>query len=283
MTESLSPFVARHIGPGADEERRMLATVGSVSLEALTTETVPDDIRLDGNLDLPDGVSEEVALEELRALIDQNVIAKPLIGLGYHGCHTPPVILRNLFENPGWYTSYTPYQPEISQGRLELLFHFQTLIAELTGLPSANASLLDEATAVAEAAGMAFRHHRGKRTRLTVAGGLHRQSMDVLKTRCEPLGLKVTDAAPDEETAAVIIQYPDTLGGLDDPTGLVEAAKQAGALVIVAADPLALCLLEPPGSWGADVVVGSAQRFGVPLGFGGPHAAYIGTTDKLTR
>ncbi len=283
MTESFSPFVARHIGPGSDEERRMLATVGSVSLEALTTETVPDDIRLNGDLDLPDGISEEAALEELRALIDQNVVAKPLIGLGYQGCHTPPVILRNLFENPGWYTSYTPYQPEISQGRLELLFHFQTLIAELTGLPSANASLLDEATAVAEAAGMAFRHHRGKRTRIMVAGGLHRQSMDVLKTRCEPLGLKVTDADPGQETAAVIIQYPDTQGGLNDPTGLVESAKQAGALVIIAADPLALCLLEPPGKWGADIVVGSAQRFGVPLGYGGPHAAYVATTDKLTR
>ncbi|MEM8916897.1 MAG: aminomethyl-transferring glycine dehydrogenase, partial [Pseudomonadota bacterium] len=235
------------------------------------------------DLDLPEGCSEQEALAELAAMLDKNVIAKPLIGLGYHGCHTPPVIQRNLFENPGWYTSYTPYQPEISQGRLELLFHFQTLVAELTGLPAANASLLDEATAVAEAVGMAYRHHRGKRHRVIVADGLHRQSLDVMKTRCDALGLQIRNGEPDSETVAVVMQYPDTLGGFEDPTALVEAAKAVGAVVIVATDPLSLCLIEPPGEWGADIVVGSAQRFGVPIGFGGPHAAYVATSEALTR
>ena len=283
MAEHSHPFVERHIGPSAGGERKMLDALDVVSLEALTAQTVPADIRQSAPLRLPAGASEEAALAELKALFGQNRRAKALIGQGYHGTHTPPVILRNLFENPGWYTSYTPYQPEISQGRLELLFHFQTLVAELTGLPAANASLLDEATAVAEAAGMAFRHHRAKRTRLVVADGLHRQSLDVLKTRCAPMGLTLSGGEPDENTAAVVLQYPDTLGGFADPAALVAAAKAAGALVIVATDPLALCLLEPPGRWGADIVVGSAQRFGVPMGFGGPHAAFIGCTDALTR
>ncbi|MEH6728839.1 MAG: glycine dehydrogenase (aminomethyl-transferring), partial [Hyphomicrobiales bacterium] len=209
--------------------------------------------------------------------------AKAMIGQGYHGTHVPPVIQRNLLENPGWYTSYTPYQPEISQGRLEMLFHFQTLVTELTGLPIANASLLDEATAVAEAAGIAFRHHRQKRNRIVIASKLHPQTLDVLNTRAATIGFGIDEDEIDSEVAAVILQLPDTEGALRDPAGIVASAKAAGALVIVSADPLSLVLLQPPGQWGADICVGAMQRFGVPLGNGGPHAAYMAATAALTR
>ncbi len=276
-------FLYRHIGPGPSEQRKMLNAVGMTSLDALISQTIPASIRVDKRLNLPEGVSEQQALSELREKMSRNKISKAMIGQGYHGCHVPPVISRNLFENPGWYTSYTPYQPEISQGRLEMLFHFQTLISELTGLPVANASLLDEATAVAEAAGMAYRFHYGKRRRIILANTLHPQSVDVLKNRASTIGFEVSQGDVDEETAAVIMQYPDTYGAFSDPGKIVEAAQAVNAKVIVVADPLALVLLQPPESWGAEIVVGSIQRFGVPMGNGGPHAAYIATNSLLTR
>jgi len=276
-------FANRHIGPEEADIRDMLKFLGLPSLETLVARTVPAAIRLDRALDLPAPASEQEALAELAGKFAGVPQAKSLIGQGYHGTLVPPVIQRNLFENPGWYTSYTPYQPEISQGRLEMLFNFQTLVAELTGLPITNASLLDEATAVAEAAGIALRHHRDKRHGIVVANALHPQSLDVLKTRCGALGMSVGEGSPDQSTAAVILQWPDTFGKIADPKETVAAAKAAGALVIVAADPLALTLLPAPGSWGADICVGSMQRYGVPMGNGGPHAAYMAVSDALMR
>ncbi|MEP4806917.1 MAG: aminomethyl-transferring glycine dehydrogenase subunit GcvPA, partial [Hyphomicrobiales bacterium] len=281
MTQN--PFLERHIGPGDTDQRAMLNKLGMTSLEALISQTVPASIRMEGEVSIPDGIGEEAALAELFAKMDKNVAAKAMIGQGYHGTHVPPVIQRNMFENPGWYTAYTPYQPEISQGRLEMLFHFQTLVAELTGLPIANASLLDEATAIAEAAGIAYRHHRQKRQRIVVANKVHPQSLDVLKTRASTIGFTVDDGDIDDTVAAVILQLPDTEGALSNPDAIVEAAKSVNALVIVSADPMSLVLLEAPGSWGADICVGSMQRFGVPLGNGGPHAAYMAASDALTR
>lgn len=278
-----TPFADRHIGPRPDEERELLRTVGVESLDELIEQIVTEDVRLDRPLDLPEPVSETAALAELRELAQRNQFTKPMLGLGYHGCITPPVILRNLLENPAWYTSYTPYQAEISQGRLELLFHFQTLVCELTGHPVANASLLDEPTAVAEAAAMAVRHFRGKRTRLTLAAEPHPQTLAVLATRAESIGLEVSRDPPDESTAAVIVPWPDTLGNFPVVDRIVETAAAAGALTIAVADPLALVLLQPPAAWGADIVVGSMQRFGVPMGYGGPHTAYLATHEKLVR
>ena len=198
-------------------------------------------------------------------------------------CVVPPVIQRNLFENPAWYTAYTPYQSEISQGRLELLFHFQTLVTELTGLPVASASLLDEATAVAEAVGIAWRHHREKKNRVALAGPLHPQTLDVVRTRAEPLGITIDGDTIDEDTAALLVPWPDTQGVYGDHGAAIKKAKAAGALIVFVADPLALTLTEPPASLGADIAVGPMQRFGVPMGFGGPHAAYCAVSDKLTR
>ena len=283
MRTGVAPFVDRHNGPEAADVHTMLAALGVPSMETLISQTMPDTIRFDGKLKLPEAIGEHDALVELRTITDRNVEMRSFIGQGYHGCLVPTVIQRNLFESPAWYTSYTPYQPEISQGRLEMLFNFQTLISELTGLPVANASLLDEATAVAEAAGMAYRHHRMKRHSVCVANALHPQSRTILETRMEPLDIRVREGEIDEDTAAVILSWPDTMGLFEDPQSAVQQAQDAGALVVVVTDPLALTLLQPPGEWGADIVVGSAQRFGVPMGFGGPHAAYIAVGDKLAR
>ncbi|MDN5929176.1 MAG: aminomethyl-transferring glycine dehydrogenase [Hyphomicrobiales bacterium] len=283
MTSSTFPFAVRHIGPSAQDQRAMLAALGIPSVETLITQAVPKSIRLDRLLDLPPAASEPEALGELSALMGRNKVLKSFIGQGYHGCFVPPVIQRNLFENPAWYTAYTPYQAEISQGRLEMLFHFQTLVTELTGLPIASASLLDEATAVAEAVGMAFRHHREKRVRVALAGALHPQVLDVAKTRAEPLGMTIAEGEVDGETAALIVPWPDTFGVYRDHSAAIRMAKEVDALVIFVADPLALTLTEPPATLGADIVVGSMQRFGVPMGFGGPHAAYCAVADRLTR
>ncbi len=276
-------FLNRHIGPTAADQRSMLKTLGLPSLETLISQTLPASIRLNRPLDIEAGASEDQALRELHDKISAAEQATSLIGQGYHNCLVPAVIQRNLLENPGWYTSYTPYQAEISQGRLEMLFHFQTLVAELTGLPAANASLLDEGTAIAEAAAMAFRHHRSKRNKVVVGNSIHPQSLDVLNTRCELMELEISHGEVDEDCAAVILQWPDTYGEIIDPAAIVEQAKAVGAIVIVASDPMALLMLEAPGNWGADIVVGSMQRFGVPMGNGGPHAAYMATTQKLTR
>jgi glycine dehydrogenase len=278
-----APFSERHIGPRETDQREMLKALSIPSLETLISQTVPAPIRFNGLLNLPEALTEADALTELRAKLDQNNPLKSFIGQGYHGTNVPPVILRNLFENPAWYTAYTPYQPEISQGRLEMLFHFQTLVCELTGLDVASASLLDEATAVAEAVGIAFRHHKGERNRVAVAGALHPQTMDVLQTRAAPLGLIVDCENVDRNAAALIVPWPDTYGVFRDFTQEITDAHKAGTLVIAVADPLALTLLQSPSKWGADIVAGSMQRFGVPMAFGGPHAGYLALTTALTR
>ena len=276
-------FSTRHIGPSEADQREMLKTLGIPSVETLISQTIPAPIRFHGPLNLPEALSEADALDELRNKLDQNHPLKSFIGQGYHGTNVPPVILRNLFENPAWYTAYTPYQAEISQGRLEMLFHFQTLVCELTGLDVASASLLDEATAVAEAIGIAVRHHRSERDRVVILGALHPQTVDVLNTRAEPLGLSIDCENIDDTVAAVIVPWPDTNGVYHDHAKSIAAAKKAGALVIAVADPLALVLLQSPAKWGADIVAGSMQRYGVPMAFGGPHAGYLALTTALTR
>jgi glycine dehydrogenase len=276
-------FAPRHIGPGVADTRAMLAAIGVPSLETLISQAVPKRIRLERPLDLPAPASEAEALAELAQKMSANVVLKSFVGLGYHGTHVPPVILRNLFENPAWYTAYTPYQAEISQGRLEMLFNFQTLVTELTGLPVASASLLDEATALAEAVGIAFRHHKEKRGRIAFAGEPHPQTRAVVETRAEPLGIEVDGDVVDENTAALVVAWPDTFGVFGDHAAKIAEAKAAGAIVIFVADPLALTVMQTPASLGADIAVGSMQRFGVPIGFGGPHAAYCAVSDRLTR
>jgi len=278
-----NPFAPRHIGPGVAETRAMLAAIGVPSLETLISQAVPRKIRLAQPLDLPEPATEAEALAELAEKMSANVVLKSFVGLGYHGTHVPPVILRNLFENPAWYTAYTPYQAEISQGRLEMLFNFQTLVTELTGLPVASASLLDEATALAEAVGIAFRHHKEKRSRVAFAGKPHPQTRHVVETRAEPLGIEVDGDTIDADTAALVAAWPDTYGVYGDHSAKIAEARAAGAIVIFVADPLALCIMATPASLGADIAVGSMQRFGVPIGFGGPHAAYCAVSDRLTR
>lgn len=283
MTNPVTTFADRHIGPDVADRRAMLAMLGVPSLETLVAQAVPRSIRLERALDLPAPASEADALAELAAKMGANRVLKSFIGAGYHGTIVPPVIQRNLFENPAWYTAYTPYQSEISQGRLELLLHFQTLVTELTGLPVASASLLDEATAVAEAVGIAWRHHREKRHRVVLAGEVHPQVRDVVVTRGEPLGIALDDGALDDSVAALIVPWPDTFGAYRDHGDAIARAKSLGAIVIFVADPLGLVLSEPPAKLGADIAVGSMQRFGVPMGFGGPHAAYCAVSDRLTR
>ena len=283
MTERQTAFVDRHVGPHAEDVRAMLATLKLPSVETLISQTVPQSIRLGRPLDLPAPASEAEALAELSEKMNRNKVLKSFIGAGYHGVHVPPVIQRNLFENPAWYTAYTPYQSEISQGRLELLFNFQTLVSELTGLPVASASLLDEATAVAEAIGIALRHHRDKRGRIAFAGTLHPQVLDVVRTRAAPLGIDIDGEEIDDDTAALVVAWPDTYGVFGDHDAAIAKARAAGAVVVFVADPLALTLTDTPASRGADIAVGSMQRYGVPMGFGGPHAAYCAVADSLTR
>jgi len=282
-------FVGRHLGPSLAEQNQMLERLGCESIEELIGEAVPEGIRSDSGLDLPDPLGEAAALKRLRGVLGGNRVLRSFIGQGYHGTFTPPVIQRSVFENPGWYTAYTPYQAEIAQGRLEALLNFQTMVTDLTGLDVANSSLLDEGTAVAEAIAMAVATRRGKNC-VFVSDRVHPQTLDVVRTRAEPLGIDLKvgpwrefDPAACDGLAAVVVQYPDTLGTIDDFGGFFDAVHEAGALAIVAADPLALTLLKPPGEFGADLCVGSCQRFGVPMGFGGPHAAFIACTDVLKR
>ena len=283
-----SPFVARHIGPTSQHINDMLAEVGYQSLDDLCAAVVPDTIAQASGLDMPTGLSEEAALAELRAIADKNVVKTPMIGQGYSGCYIPQVIKRNVLENPGWYTAYTPYQPEISQGRLEVLFYFQTLITELTGMDIANASMLDEGTAAAEAMALCHRALRGKRRTLLVDPNCHPQTVDILRTRAAPLDIAVdfvetADVLEWDDIFAVLLQYPGSDGNIGNHSALIDGAHAGGAMVIMAADILALTVLTSPGELGADVVVGNSQRFGVPLGFGGPHAAFFATRDKFKR
>src|SRR5438445_5525625 len=283
----IDSFARRHIGPNEEEVRAMLRDVGFDSLCALIDATVPKDIRLQGQLNLPGAKSEGEALAELQAIAKKNKVARSFIGAGYYDCITPPVIQRNILENPGWYTAYTPYQAEIAQGRLEALLNFQQMIIDLTALDIANASLLDEATAAAEA--MSLCHAVvPKRKTFFVADNCHPQTIAVLQTRAKPLGIeiKIGDYSRfkfDDAVFGALIQYPATDGAIYDYSDFVTRAHSAGALVVVAADILALTLLKPPGEFGADVAVGNTQRFGVPLGFGGPHAAYFATRDPFKR
>src|SRR5689334_9111512 len=289
LTNAFTTFADRHIGPSPEETAQMLREVGFTDLDALVDATVPKNIRLDRVLKLPAAKSENDALAELRALALQNRIARNFVGAGYSGTLTPPVIHRNILENPGWYTAYTPYQAELAQGRLEALVNFQTMVADLTALDIANASLLDEATAAAEA--MALCHHAAadrSRNKFFVADNCHPQTIEVLRTRAKPLGIKIvtggfTAFKFDDAVFGALVQYPATDGAIYDYEKFAGAAHDAGALFAVAADILALTLLKPPGEFGADVAVGSTQRFGVPLGFGGPHAAYIATRDQFKR
>ncbi|MGH3422681.1 MAG: glycine dehydrogenase (aminomethyl-transferring), partial [Streptosporangiaceae bacterium] len=257
----------------------MLAAIGHASLDELTQAALPPGIGDPRPLSLPPALSEAEALAELRRLAGRNTVARSMIGLGYYGTHTPAVIRRNVLENPAWYTAYTPYQPEISQGRLEALLNFQTMVADLTGLPWAGASLLDEATAAAEAMILSMRRAaRGTDGTYLVDEDCLPQTLAVLRTRAEPLGidLRIGTLTPEVVERAdglfgILVQYPADTGEIRDPAPLIEAAHAKGAIVTVAADPLALTLLTPPGELGADIAIGSTQRFGVPMGFGGPH------------
>ncbi len=282
-------FIRRHIGPDDDDIRNMLAALGLDSLDALIEETVPASIRLDEPLDLPPPCNEFEALERLRAIAGRNVIRHSMIGMGYHDTITPAVIRRNILENPGWYTAYTPYQAEISQGRLEAMLTFQQMVCDLTAMEIANASLLDEATAAAEAMAMLKRLNRRNRSmRFLVDEGVFPQTLDVIRTRGESFGFEVVvgDAAaelPDGDFFGVLLQYTRCDGGIAEIEPVIRDAHEQGTLAAVATDLLALALLKPPGEMNADIVLGSAQRFGVPMGFGGPHAAFFATRDDFKR
>src|SRR5438477_11598642 len=288
-TTDFGSFASRHIGPSKEEMREMLRDFGFENLDALIDAAVPKNIRLDRELNLPEAKSETEALAELHAIAKKNKVERSFIGAGYYDCITPPVIQRNILENPGWYTAYTPYQAELAQGRLEALVNFQTMVTDLTALDIANASLLDEATAAAEA--MALCHHAAtdrSRKKFFVADNCHPQTIEVVRTRAIPLGIEIVtsdfaDFTFDDAVFVALVQYPATDGAIYNYEKFAGAAHDAGALFVVAADILALTLLKPPGEFGADVAVGSTQRFGVPLGFGGPHAGYIATRDQFKR
>jgi glycine dehydrogenase len=286
--DRVNSFAHRHIGPNRKARAEMLATLEFENLDELIDATVPRNIRLDRTLNLPAAKSESEALDELRSLSKKNAVSRSFIGAGYSGTITPPVIQRNILENPGWYTAYTPYQAEIAQGRLEALLNFQTMITDLTALDIANASLLDEGTAAAEAMTLCRASVGSERTRFFVADNCHPQTIEIVETRAKPLGIKVilgdfSSFKFDETVFGALVQYPATDGAIFDYESFAKAAHDAGALLVVAADILALTLLKPPGEFGADVAVGSTQRFGVPLGFGGPHAAYFATRDAYKR
>ncbi|MEU1282283.1 aminomethyl-transferring glycine dehydrogenase [Streptomyces sp. NPDC005805] len=287
-----TPFERRHIGPDAAAQAKMLAQVGFGSLDELTGAAVPDVIKSAEALNLPEARTEAEVLAELRDLAERNRVLAPMIGLGYYGTFTPPVILRNVMENPAWYTAYTPYQPEISQGRLEALLNFQTVVADLTGLPTSGASLLDEGTAAAEAMALARRVGKVKKGVFLVDADTLPQTIAVIETRAEPTGVEVVVADLSEGIPAeiaergvfgVLLQYPGASGAVRDLKPLVDRAHELGAIVTVGADLLALTLLTSPGELGADIAVGTTQRFGVPMGFGGPHAGYMAVRDTYAR
>ena len=284
------PFADRHVGPRPAELERMLAAIGASSLEELGERALPPSIRDSSPVEtsIPAAASESEMLAELRRLADRNTVTVPMIGLGYSGTITPPVIRRHVLENPAWYTAYTPYQPEISQGRLEALLAFQTMVADLTGLPVAGASLLDEATAAAEAMTLLRRAGRARTARFVVDADTLPQTLDVLRTRAEPLGIELVvadlaDGLPEGELFGALLSYPGASGRVRDLRGLVEDVHARGGLVAVAADLLSLTLLTSPGELGADAAVGTTQRFGVPLGFGGPHAGYLSVRESFAR
>jgi len=286
--ENATEFLARHIGITPEDEARMLQAVGSASRRELIDGVVPRSIARSSRMDLPAPVTEAAALAELKAIAARNQVAKSFIGQGYYGTHTPGVILRNILENPAWYTAYTPYQAEISQGRMEALVNFQTMVCDLTGMPIANASMLDEATAAAEAMTLAKRSVKSKSDVFLVDADCHPQTIEVIRTRAEPLGITVrvgvlTELMAGNDYFAMLAQYPGSSGAVPDLRPLVDQAHAQQAAVCVAADLLALTLLLPPGEFGADIVLGSTQRFGMPMGNGGPHAAYLACRDDYKR
>ncbi|MDA8446904.1 aminomethyl-transferring glycine dehydrogenase [Paracidovorax valerianellae] len=289
--ENATEFLPRHIGIDEADEQHMLSAIGEASRRALVDSIVPRSIARSRAMDLPPATTEAAALAELKAIAAQNKVLRSFIGQGYHGTHTPGVILRNILENPAWYTAYTPYQAEISQGRMEALVNFQTMVCDLTAMPIANASMLDEATAAAEAMTLAKRSVKSKSARFVVAGDAHPQTIEVIQTRAAPLGIEVVlansleewNTALDGEYFAVLAQYPATSGRIDDLAADAAKAHAKGAAFIAAADLLALTLITPPGEWGADIVVGTTQRFGMPMGAGGPHAAFMACRDEYKR
>ena len=282
-------FEDRHIGPSASQEEEMLRVLGYDNLKTFISDVVPSNIAIEKSLakTLDAAKSEVEVIAELRELADQNQVFTSLIGSGYYGTITPPVIKRNVLENPAWYTAYTPYQPEISQGRLEALFAFQTVICDMTALALSNASMLDEGTAAAEAMTLARRSSKAADSAVFVIDShVHAQTKAVVATRAKPLGIEILECdalniPSGTEYFGVLIQYPDTTGAITDYSSLSESAHAIGALVIAATDLLALTLIAPPGEWGADIAVGSAQRFGVPMGFGGPHAGFMAVRTGL--
>lgn len=290
--ENSSEFIARHIGISPEDEALMLRVVGSRSRSELIAGIVPASIARSTAMAIPAPITEAAALAELKAMADKNQVLKSFIGQGYYGTHTPGVILRNILENPAWYTAYTPYQAEISQGRMEALVNFQTMVCDLTAMPIANASMLDEATAAAEAMTLAKRSVKSKSNTFIVAGDCHPQTIEVIQTRAQPLGITVQVANSAAEWAAllatqdffaVLAQYPSTSGRVDDLRSDVAQTHASQAAFIVATDLLALTLLTPPGEWDADIVIGSTQRFGMPMGAGGPHAAFMACRDAFKR
>jgi glycine dehydrogenase len=284
---SASSFLARHVGPQPSDVTEMLRAIGVASLDQLIDETVPPAIRRAKPLKLAEGESEAAYLTRLRGIAGKNKVFRSYLGLGYYGCITPPVIQRCVLENPSWYTPYTPYQAEIAQGRLEALLNYQTMVADLTGMDVANASLLDEGTAAAEAMAMLHRiqekqHRHAARNVFFVSDKVFPQTLDVLRSRAEPIGIELRvgqfrAAELDASVFGALLQYPDADGNVSDLRGFIQRAHDAGVLVAVATDLLALTLLTPPGELGADVALGNSQRFGVPMGYGGPHAAFFAT------
>ena len=285
-------FETRHIGLNDVDVKTMLQTLGVSTIDAFLQQVIPDSLLRKDDMKINAALSEAEALDKLYAMAKQNQIKTSLIGMGYYDCHTPPVIQRNVLENPAWYTAYTPYQPEISQGRLEAILNFQTMVTELTGMDIANGSLLDEATAIAEGMALAYRSNRGKATLFLVDSDTHPQTLAILKTRAEPIGIKLQtfDLADiedgfdvPEDCFGALFSYPSSTGKIADLTSPIAALHAAGALAVVATDLLALTILKTPSKMGADIVAGSAQRFGVPFGYGGPHAAFFAVTEKLQR
>ena len=283
-------FASRHTAPDASDQSHMLHTLGYGSLDEFIAAVVPDNIRRDNMAlgEFTQGYSEEAAIVRLREHADQNKVLKSFIGQGYYGTHTPAVILRNVLENPAWYTAYTPYQPEISQGRLEALLNYQQMIIDLTGMDIANASMLDEATAAAEAMTLALRNSKLTNEIFYVSEDVFPQTLEVIQTRAKPLGIEVRvvanlNDAIANDCFAVLVQYPAASGALNDYSELATAAHAQGKAVIACTDLLALTQLKSPGEWGADIAIGNTQRFGVPFGFGGPHAAFMATRDSFKR
>jgi glycine dehydrogenase len=284
--ENAAEFMARHIGPSAEDQQAMLATLGCTNLQSLTAQVVPEAIAMQEGLDIVDGCTEAQALAELRQMAERNQVFKNYIGQGYYGTITPNVIQRNILENPAWYTAYTPYQPEISQGRLEALINFQTMITDLSGMEMANASMLDEGTAAAEAMALCQRMSKSKSSRFLVDADCLPQTIEIIKTRAEPMGIEVLVSEPEQfegEAFGALLQYPGASGEVRDYRQIIQSVQNNKGLVVMAADLLSLVLLESPGSLGADVAIGSSQRFGVPLGYGGPHAGYMATREAYKR